>query len=533
MLRKALAHREGLLAELEAGDGVQREEPAPAPSTPHRAQARPDRVRPANAAGLGSSHGLESIHLLLVTDQLPWPVVAADPSGHIHFSNRAARRWFDESAMAEVSQWLAGLPIDTDGVQRGHAHLNGQGPVALSARRVQLDGQPVWIGTAHPAAVLPSDQTDGASHLARLAPSLGPAIFKACPLAMAVVEASSGRIVELNASAVRLLGGSRGDLTDRTLHELGLLDEADQRDLLQRLQAEHRPPTQTLHMQEPGGVRAVQAAFHPLWVEGDALTLCVIVDSETDGSATLWMDEARFEAEQVTRMKSAFLTNMTHEVKTPLTVILGFTSMLKQGVRDDYQRFIRVIERSGRRLLRVLDSMLDLAHLEAGILRLECSRFNVADVVRRVTDEMASMADEKGLYIRAHLPEEHVYAQLDYEILERVLTNLIDNSIKFTEEGGIEVKLRQEQDELLLELSDTGIGIDEEFLPHLFSPFQQESTGLARTHQGNGLGLAVTKRLVELMGGQVRVASKKGQGSTFSLVLPLDCVPDQPVPHVS
>lgn len=229
---------------------------------------------------------------------------------------------------------------------------------------------------------------------------------------------------------------------------------------------------------------------------------------------------AKEAAEEMARIKSAFLTNMTHEIRTPLTVILGFTSMLRQGVRPQYQRFVRVIERSGRRLLLMLDSILDLAQLEAGSVDVENTSFNVVDVVENVSEMIRPMATEKGLSFQIKTPAKGAFVTKGQRLVARVLNNLLDNAVKFTEEGGIEVEVTEREEHIYVTIRDTGIGITDVFLPHVFDEFTQESTGLERTHQGSGLGLAVSKRLLDLIGGHIRVASNKGMGSAFIMVLP-------------
>jgi PAS domain S-box-containing protein len=243
------------------------------------------------------------------------------------------------------------------------------------------------------------------------------------------------------------------------------------------------------------------------------------VDITERKESELQLREAKDEAEALARLKSAFLTNMTHEVRTPLTVIMGFTSMLRQGVKEEYERFVQVIERSGRRLMRMLDSLLDLAQLEAGTMQTAQNPTLVADLVRSVAESMRPLAEDKGLAFHVATPQPHLHADLDYAVLARVLTNLIDNAIKFTDSGEIVLAVEGDDEHVYLRVKDTGIGIDETFFPHMFTAFSQESTGLTRTHQGTGLGLAVSKRLVELMGGSIHVESYKGAGSVFTICL--------------
>ena len=230
--------------------------------------------------------------------------------------------------------------------------------------------------------------------------------------------------------------------------------------------------------------------------------------------------EAKEHAEETAMLKSTFLTNMTHEIRTPLTVILGFTSILRQGVRSEYHRFINLIERSGRRLLLMLDSMLDLAQLEAGTLDVDRQWHSVTEIVESVVLTLTPLAHEKGLEMNLSLPQGRCYANVDHGILSRVLNNLLDNAIKFTEKGSIDVSVESGDGRVLIIISDTGVGIESHFVEHVFDPFTQESSGLDRTHQGSGLGLTVSQRLLELMGGSISVESLKGRGSSFTIILP-------------
>lgn len=226
------------------------------------------------------------------------------------------------------------------------------------------------------------------------------------------------------------------------------------------------------------------------------------------------------QAEDLTILKSAFLTNMTHEIRTPLTVILGFTSVLRQGTRREYQRFVNLIERSGRRLLLMLDSVLDLAQLDAGTLGVEPSRQNVADIVHSVVATLVPIAEDKHLYLTFDEPESGPYATMDAAVVVRVLNNLLDNAIKFTEQGGVHVFVDEDETHVTIHIRDTGIGISDEFLPHILEAFSQESTGIERTHQGSGLGMTVSNLLLELLGGKLLIQTAKGVGSTISVRLP-------------
>lgn len=223
---------------------------------------------------------------------------------------------------------------------------------------------------------------------------------------------------------------------------------------------------------------------------------------------------------QADRLKDEFLANTSHELRTPLTGILGCAAILREEVTEEQTEFIEMIDENGQRLLHTLDSLLDLARLRAGLMKLTCEDIDMGEKSFEVARSYLPVLEKKAVQFDLKTDGD-VKAWIDEHCLECVLNHLIGNAVKFTDEGHIDVSLRRDADTIVLSVSDTGIGIDEEFLPFLFDEFKQESTGLTRSHEGNGLGLAVTARLVDLMGGEIEVESQKGVGTTFTVQLPV------------
>lgn len=230
--------------------------------------------------------------------------------------------------------------------------------------------------------------------------------------------------------------------------------------------------------------------------------------------------QAKEQAEQLLQVKTNLLNNVSHELRTPLTSILGFAEILSESTLGQDKEHADHIILSARRLFDTVNSVLGLAHLEGREPDLDMVETDASEALREAVTLLKPLADQKGLDLTFTSKSEGAWITVDQAGLRRIANNLIGNAIKFTDEGEVYVEVNTEKDDVVVRISDTGIGISSTFLPQIFTEFQQESNGLARSHEGNGLGLAISKRLVELMGGSIVVESIKGRGSTFTISFP-------------
>jgi PAS domain S-box-containing protein len=240
---------------------------------------------------------------------------------------------------------------------------------------------------------------------------------------------------------------------------------------------------------------------------------------------------ARMTAQRATRLKDEFLATLSHELRTPLSAILGWTQLLlREGTSkgpDEQKRAIEVIDRNARAQVKLIDDLLDLSRIMTGKLRLDLHQVSFASVIEAAVDSAMPSADVKGIRLKAILgSSSQDIVSGDSARLQQVVWNLLTNAIKFTPKGGqVQVLLQRVNSHLELSVSDTGIGIPANYLPHVFDRFSQKDSSTTRTFGGLGLGLAICKQLVELHGGAIRVASQgEGKGATFFVQLPLSIV---------
>lgn len=240
---------------------------------------------------------------------------------------------------------------------------------------------------------------------------------------------------------------------------------------------------------------------------------------------TAELAEAKERAEAADRIKSAFLAAMSHELRTPLNSIIGFTGILLQGLvgslNPEQQKQLGMVQSSARHLLSLINDVLDLSKIEAGELELNSGPIDLHKVISECQEIAAPLAEQKSLPLEVHVSADLGAATGDARRLRQILLNLLSNAIKFTEVGHVRVTARGSGTILHLSVEDTGIGIREEDLDTLFTPFRQLDAGLSRRHDGTGLGLAICHRLAKMMNGELRVHSRFGEGSTFEVLVPL------------
>lgn len=236
---------------------------------------------------------------------------------------------------------------------------------------------------------------------------------------------------------------------------------------------------------------------------------------------------AKETAEEMSKIKSNFLANMSHELRTPLIAILGYTEILKSEIENiEWNGMISTIMQSGRRLLETLNLILDLSKVEADKVLINYGEINIVEEVSDIVTMLNPVAQKKSLYLKSKFEREIILSKLDKRLFHSIITNLVNNAIKYTNTGGVTVDLSiiksSGTNYAMIRVTDTGIGIAKEDQEVIFDEFRQVSEGYNRHFEGSGLGLTIAKKFAEKMGGSISLESEIGVGSTFTVVFPCE-----------
>ena len=404
----------------------------------------------------------------------------------------------------------------------------------LSVRRIRLA-----LATSRQ---LSSEREQAIRHL-RLSESKLNSIFSAVPDAI-VVANQAGVVVQCNPAVAQIFGYTVEELMGRNVRVLMDSEQSASHDghLQRYLQSGQKrlinQPRLLQGCRRDGSAFPVRLTISETRVDEEHFFIALIQDYTAVQQAQDMLVEARDRAEQANRLRGEFLANMSHEIRTPMNGIVGMTE-LAMGTSDASarQEYLTLARDSANHLLHIINEILDFSKIEARALELQPQWVSPAQLVRHTARSLEHLAHAKGLEFELEIDEGlDGMAMLDPVRIRQVLTNLIGNAIKFTQEGTVTVQAHlscspEASQALSVRISDTGIGFDPARSEALFSPFTQADGSITRSFGGTGLGLAITRSLVHLMGGQVSAQSLPGEGACFVAMIPLQMVA-QPLSEV-
>ncbi|MFW6289584.1 MAG: response regulator [Mariniphaga sp.] len=237
------------------------------------------------------------------------------------------------------------------------------------------------------------------------------------------------------------------------------------------------------------------------------------------------LERQRPQLDEASRFKTSFLSNMGHEVRTPLNSVIALTGVLSRRlagkIPEEEHSYLEVVERNGKHLLSLINDILDLSRIESGREEINISEFNACTVIEEVVDMLQPQAKHKGIELTKTCDTHHYPVTTDAAKIRHILINLIGNAVKFTEKGKVEVICSGKENAMEVIVADTGIGIEENYLPYVFDEFKQADSSTSRKFGGTGLGLAIARKYAHMLGGELQAKSTFGKGSEFTLTLPL------------
>ena len=364
--------------------------------------------------------------------------------------------------------------------------------------------------------------------LIEVAPDAMLVILEAAPDAMVIV-AESGTIILVNAQTEVVFGYARSELVGQSIETLVPVPyRAVHPSHRAHYFAAPRPRgmgtgIDLYGLRKDGSEFPAEISLSPITTPRGQLIIAAVRDITERKRLE---DLRRRSLEDANRLKSEFLANMSHELRTPLNSIIGFAKLLQHGrvgaVSDTQREYLGDILNSSNHLLQLINDILDLSKVEAGRLEFFPEPIDLPQLVGEVRDSVRAIAAAKGIALHMLIAAECTGIELDAAKLKQVLYNYVSNALKFTEEGGaVTISAAPEgPDHFRISVADSGIGIASSDIPKLFSEFSQLDSSAAKRHQGTGLGLALTRRLVAAQGGKVGVESTPGHGSTFYAILP-------------
>lgn len=468
-------------------------------------------------------------------------IIMMDQDGIIVEFNPAAEKTFGYSRAEAVGSVLADLVIPDElreahhqGMERylstGKAKVLGK-RVEVPARNkagdaliVELAISPVDFGSKKFFSAYLRDITEAkaAEQKLRASEERFQSLFELSGDAIIILD-SKARIVEANPAVSELLGFEQSELIGRRISDFYPQDQNDSAlDAFQQA-AEHGTVRVEMDFVNARDERvSTEVVGNMIMTPDGPIYHGVARDISARVATEQNLRNAKEAAEKANRAKSDFLANMSHEMRTPLNGIIGSLVLLDRSqISAEQIRFVTAAERSAETLLTLIDDLLDLSRIEAGELDLELTPFNPDELIAIVEDVFGPAADQKGIRLDTELVVTSDNIVVDSGKIRQVLLNLVGNSLKFTQRGRIHVFVHERSGVLEFAVSDSGIGISKADQAFLFDRFRQVDASQSRKHDGAGLGLAICRELVDLMGGTISVESELGEGAVFRFLVPV------------
>ncbi|MBI9059784.1 MAG: response regulator [Labilibaculum sp.] len=368
------------------------------------------------------------------------------------------------------------------------------------------------------------------------------ALFKKNQSVMMLIDPSNGKIVDANQAAIDFYGYSFEIITSMKINQINTNSNADIKNAIIKTTTNNKSYFTFKHQLASGELRDVEVYSEMLFVNRKELLFSIIHDISDIKRTQQELLEAKKKAEESDKLKTAFLANMSHEIRTPMNAILGFSGLLASPANspEKTKRFIEIISNAGEQLMTIINDIVDISKIESNQLNISLSKISVNKTLINIFDVLKKNAIEREKYnieLKLHLPknDQDYIIETDEIRFIQICNNLLNNSLKFTDKGIIEFGYRKLSNDAKSHLEfyvrDTGCGIPEEKFDVIFDRFSQVTDEIFR--EGNGLGLSITKGLISLLDGKIKLESTVNVGTTFYFTIPLkDTSTPEPTPNI-
>ncbi|MCK6604070.1 MAG: PAS domain S-box protein [Ignavibacteriaceae bacterium] len=350
------------------------------------------------------------------------------------------------------------------------------------------------------------------------------------PVSIVITDAA-GNIEYANKFFCSITGYSQQDVVGSNPNILrsGYMSDEFYKDMWNSISSGNIWRGEILNKKRNGKLFWENSVIAPIVNESNIITHYVAVKEDVTDKKSMLEEliHAKEKAEEMNKVKSNFFSNMSHELRTPLIGIMGFSEILEEELEDNEQllKMVKTINKGGQRLLETLNLILNLSKFEAGKIETKFDKVNIKEPVKETFDLYASAAKIKNLEYHFTASDDEIICHIDRNLLQNVLSNLINNAVKFTNKGAINVAVEKSESEAIIFVKDTGVGIPEDKIDLIWKEFRQASEGFSRNFEGTGLGLTIARKFTELMSGNIEVESKPGEGTTFIITFPLSGMP--------
>lgn len=342
-----------------------------------------------------------------------------------------------------------------------------------------------------------------------------------------LLDPFTGQIENVNQAAADFYGWSIEELKQMSIHEINTMDRNELAESLEQARQSKNNHFEVKHRLANGEIRDVEIYSSRVVIMGKEYLHSIVHDITEKQQLLRDVVAAKEKAEENDRLKSAFLANMSHEIRTPLNGILGFTGLItgeELPPKSRRMEYSAIINRSAESLMQLINDILEISKLDAGQFSIENREFNLCDTLQSLETLYRKKMEDLGkeqIQLKLFLSDEHLFMTGDETRLTQVFTNLLDNALKFTPAGAISFGIKKRTPEkITFFVTDTGIGIDPSKQKQIFDRFSQADESISRHYGGTGLGLSIVKKIVQLMGGEITVASDKDKGASFEFHLP-------------